>query len=182
MTKKSSEKFKCIANGKSFPFFIIFKTLSLSKQNNFFGKWESSFIKCAVSRVKVLWKILKYQLIDCCFDSIRSRFTWEAKWTQTGMRFDFGWKSQSDLYLCSHELGRNETQNGMDFISVILTEMKSQTGMRFSCEHNLPKTKWISVDSLGVAFNAHAFETQRRYGFHISLFDRNEISCRVIIM
>ena len=43
--------------------------------------------------------------------------------------------------LCSHELRRNETQNGMDFISVILTEMKFQTGMRFSCEHNLPETK-----------------------------------------
>ena len=57
--------------------------------------------------------------------------------------------------LCSHELRRNETQNGMDFISVILTEMKFQTGMRFSCEHNLPETKWISADSLDVAFNAH---------------------------
>ena len=48
---------------------------------------------------------------------------------------------QSTFYLCSHELRRNETQNGMDFISVILTEMKFQTGMRFSCEHNLPETK-----------------------------------------
>ena len=78
---------------------------------------------------------------------------------QTGMRFHFGWKShfgvQSALYLCSHELRWNETQNGMDFISVILTEMKFQTGMRFSCEHNLPETKWISADSLDVAFNAH---------------------------
>ena len=54
---------------------------------------------------------------------------------------------KSALYLCSHELRRNETQNGMDFISVILTEMKFQTGMRFSCEHNLPETKWISADS-----------------------------------
>ena len=43
----------------------------------------------------------------------------------------------------------------MDFISVILTEMKFQTGMRFSCEHNLPETKWISADSLDIAFNAH---------------------------
>ena len=89
----------------------------------------------------------------------KSTFTWRAKWTQTGMRFHFGWKShfgvQSALYLCSHELRRNETQNGMDFISVILTEMKFQTGMRFSCEHNLPETKWISADSLDVAFNAH---------------------------
>ena len=86
-------------------------------------------------------------------------FTVEAKWTQTGTRFHFGWKShfgvQSALYLCSHELRRNETQNGMDFISVILTEMKFQTGMRFSCEQNFPETKWISADSLDIAFNAH---------------------------
>ena len=50
---------------------------------------------------------------------------------------------------------RNETQNSMDFISVILTEMKFQTGMRFPCEHSSPETKWISADSLDVAFNAH---------------------------
>ena len=30
-----------------------------------------------------------------------------------------------------------------------------QTGIRFSCEHNLPKAKWISADSLDVAINAH---------------------------
>ena len=43
----------------------------------------------------------------------------------------------------------------MDFISVILIEIKFQTDMRFSCEHNLPETKWISADSFDVAFNAH---------------------------
>ena len=89
----------------------------------------------------------------------KSTFTWEAKWTQTSMRFHFGWEShfgvQSALYLCSHELSWNETQNEMDFISVILTEMKFQTSMRFSCEHNLPETKWIGADLLDVAFNAH---------------------------
>ena len=88
-----------------------------------------------------------------------STFTWEAKWTQTGMRLHFGWKShfgvKSALYLCSHKLRRTETQDGMDFISVILTEMKFQTGMRFSCEHNLRETKWISADFLDVAFNVH---------------------------
>ena len=68
-------------------------------------------------------------------------------------KFHFG--VQSALYLCSHELRRNETQNCMDFISVILTEMKFQTSMRFLSEHNLPQTKWISADSLHVAFNAH---------------------------
>ena len=81
----------------------------------------------------------------------QSTFTWEAKWTQTGMRFHLGWKShlgvESALYMYSLELSRNETQNGTDFISVILTEMKFKTGMRVSCEHNFPKTKWISADS-----------------------------------
>ena len=71
------------------------------------------------------------------------------------MRFHFGWKSQFGvqlaLYLCSQESRRNEIQNGMNFKSVILTEMKFQTGMRFSCEHNLPETKWISADSLDVS-------------------------------
>ena len=85
-------------------------------------------------------------------------FTWEAKWTQTCMRFHFGSKShfgvRSALYLCSHDLRWNETENSMDFISVILTEMKFQTS-RFSCEHNLPKIKWISIDLLDVVFNAH---------------------------
>ena len=88
-----------------------------------------------------------------------SMLTWKAKWTQTRMRFHFGWKShfrfQTALYLCSHELRRDETQNGMDFISVILTEIKFQTSMRFSCEQNLPETKWISADSLDVALNEH---------------------------
>ena len=71
------------------------------------------------------------------------------------MRFYFGWKShfgvQSALYLCSQELSRNETQNGMDFILVILTEIKFKNGMRFSCEHNLSETEWISADPLDVA-------------------------------
>ena len=43
----------------------------------------------------------------------------------------------------------------MDFITIILTEMKFQTGMRFSCEQNLPETELISVDSFNVTFNAH---------------------------
>ena len=75
------------------------------------------------------------------------------------MRFHIGWKFhfgvQSALYFCSHELRRNETQDGMDFISVILTETKFQTDMRFLCEHNLPPKKWINADSCDVAFNAH---------------------------
>ena len=58
---------------------------------------------------------------------------------------------------------------------LILTETKFQTGLRFSCERNLPETKWISADSLD-----GAFKTQCGYRFHIGHFDRNEISFRVI--
>ena len=75
---------------------------------------------------------------------------------------------------------RNETQNGMDFISVILTKMKFQTSMRFSCEHNLPETKRISADSLDVAFNAHVRLILNAGMDFISVTDRNEISFRVI--
>ena len=60
--------------------------------------------------------------------------------------------SQSASYLCLHELKRNETQNSMDFIPVILTEMKFQTDIRFSSEHNLPETNWISADSWMLSF------------------------------
>ena len=42
----------------------------------------------------------------------------------------------------------------MDFISFILTGMKFQTGMRFSCEQKLPVAKWVSAYSLDIAFNA----------------------------
>ena len=119
-------------------------------------------------------------------NNYKNKVTWEAKWTQTNMRFHFVWKShfgvQSALYLCSHELRRNEPQNGMDFISVILTKMKSQTGMRFSCDHNLPEMKLISAGSLDVTFNAHVRlkQAQCGYGFYIGHFERNEISFRVI--
>ena len=59
--------------------------------------------------------------------------------------------------------------------------MKFQTSMRFSCEHNLPETKWISADWLNVAFNAfNAFKTQCGHGFHITNFERNEVLFRVI--
>ena len=60
------------------------------------------------------------------------------------------------LFTCVHIIVSNdETQTGIDFISVILTETKFQTVMRFSCEQNLHKTKWISAVSLDIAFNAH---------------------------
>ena len=39
----------------------------------------------------------------------------------------------------------------MDFILVILTKIKFQTGMRFSREQNLPEVKLL----LDIAFNAH---------------------------
>ena len=89
------------------------------------------------------------------------------------MRFHLGWKShfgvQSALYLCSHELKRNETQTGMDFISVILTEMKFETGIRFSCEQNLPEVKWINAYSSDIVFSAHVRLTLKLTAGVISL-------------
>ena len=105
------------------------------------------------------------------------------------MRLHFGWKSHfgvnSAIYLCSHKLRRTETQDRMDFISVILTEMKFQTNMRFSCEHNLRETKWINADSLDVAFNAHVPWNQMRLWIKCRSFwqkwnfiSGNRISCK----
>ena len=86
---------------------------------------------------------------------------WSLASTETPVIFHFDWKShfgvQSALYLCSQELRWNETENGIDFISVILAKIKFQTSMTFSCEQNSPKTKWISADLLDIAFNAHVY-------------------------
>ena len=62
-----------------------------------------------------------------------------SNWYEISFRLKIS--HQSALYLCSHELRRNETQNGMDFISVLLTEMKFPTGIRFSREQNLLEMK-----------------------------------------
>ena len=75
------------------------------------------------------------------------------------LEISFRWKILLQCSVCSllvftwNEGKWNES--GMDFISVILTEMKFQAGMRFSSEKNLPKTKWISADSLDIVLNAH---------------------------
>ena len=56
-------------------------------------------------------------------------FTWiEVKWNSKRYEFHIGHFEQNEF----------------------------QISMRFSCEHNLPETKWISADSLVVAFSAHA--------------------------
>ena len=86
--------------------------------------------------------IYSCQVIYSVSYNLRVR-THEAKWSQTGMRFHFGRKSnlgvQSALCLCSVELRRNEISNQHEI----------------SCEQNLTKTKWISADSLNIAFSAH---------------------------
>ena len=109
----------------------------------------------------------------------QSMFTWEAKWTQTGMRFHLGWKShlgiESALYLCSLELSRNETQNRMDFTSVILTEIKFKTSMRFSCENEMDKRRLLDV-----AFNADVSLKLNTSTDFILVILREEISFRAI--
>ena len=84
----------------------------------------------------------------------------------------------SQLFTCVHMNWGEMKLNGMDFISVILTKMKLQTSMRFSCEHNLPEKKWISAESLDIAFDAHV--RLKLNVFHIGHFDKNKISFRVI--
>ena len=43
----------------------------------------------------------------------------------------------------------------MDFIVFNFTEIKFQTGMRFSREQNLPEAKLLSADRLHIALNVH---------------------------
>ena len=62
----------------------------------------------------------------------------------------------------------------MDFIVVNFTEIKFQTGMRFSREQNLPEAKLLSADRLHIALNVHV---RLKYGSH---FDRNKILFCVI--
>ena len=57
-----------------------------------------------------------------------------------------------------------------------MNEMKFQTGMRFPCEQNLPEAKWISTDSLDIAFNARV-RLKLTAGFSVN-FRKNEISFR----
>ena len=64
------------------------------------------------------------------------------------MIFHFGWKShfgiQSALYLRLNELRQNETQTGMDFIFVILTDMECQSDMKFPREQNFPEAERVT--------------------------------------
>ena len=125
------------------------------KVKNIVSKWQKTLRKASV---EVNRKTYSGSMPVVFFIFIKNS-SWNQNLEYVHTRFHFGWKShfgvQSAFCLCSHELRQNETQNGMDFISVILTQMKFQTGMRFSCEHNLPEKKWISANSLDIAFNAH---------------------------
>ena len=110
----------------------------LHSHNLTFPTFDQLFRSCCVCMFRYIYifHILHKYIFDfvLIFMSISSHYQ-AAQWTQTGMRIHFGWKShfgvQWALYLCSHELRRNESQNGMDFIRIILTEMQFQTGMRF---------------------------------------------------
>ena len=79
--------------------------------------------------------------------------------------------------MCSHELRRNETQNGIDFIRSFWPTWDFKLAWDFRVKNILPETKWIRGDSLDIAFDAHA---HCRCGFDIRYFDRNEISFRVL--
>ena len=91
------------------------------------------------------------------------------------------------LVLCSIE--RNETQTGMkagmEFISGLLTEMKFKTGIRFSYVQILLEIKWVSADSLGIAFYSlvrlkliASVITYRPFWQKWSFISSDKISCK----
>ena len=59
-------------------------------------------------------------------------------------------------------------------------KMKFQTDMRFSCEPNLSKAKWISADLLALLLMCMPICNSLSVSFHSCHFDRNEISFRLI--
>ena len=83
----------------------------------------------------------------------QSTFIWEAKWTQTRMRFNFIWKSTlvfSHLFTCIHiNWGK------LVCISHGHFDWWNFKPVRFSWELSLPKAKWISTDFLDIAFHVH---------------------------
>ena len=83
-------------------------------------------------------KILRRSLLQTL-----SAFTWEMKWTQTGMRFNFGWKShfgiESAIYLCLDELRRNENQTVWISYWSFWQKWNFISDDKISCKHY---TKW----------------------------------------
>ena len=67
----------------------------------------------------------------------KSTFTWDLKWTQTGLtslfqvKFHFGGRYLH--YQRSHDFRQSETHFGANFTSVNLTEVKFQTAVSFPC-------------------------------------------------
>ena len=59
-----------------------------------------------------------------------------------GLKFHISCKSHFDslsvLGKCSHELGRSEFNSGLNFILIILTEVKFPTAVSFLCKHQIP--------------------------------------------
>ena len=88
-----------------------------------------------------LYEVSFWLKISLCSVSYLLVFTWiEAKWNSNRYGLNIG------------HFDRNEIPNRHEiFVWPIFT----QSEVRFSCDQYLPKVKWVSADSLDIAFNAH---------------------------
>ena len=91
--------------------------------------WKETLIMCRID-------YMERRLTNSNYCT-NSTFTWDPKWTQTGLRFHFGVKFHfgvSELhYQRPHDFRRGETHFGANFTSVNLTEVKFQTAVNFPC-------------------------------------------------
>ena len=96
------------------------------------------------------------------------------KWTQIGIRFHFHMRGEmnSNRYKISFRLKillrssfssllvftwieAKWNSKRYEFHIILLDRNEISNRLEILCEHNLPQTKWISADSLDVAFNTH---------------------------
>ena len=105
------------------------------------------------------------------------------------MRFYFGWKShfsvQSTLYLCSHELKQNKTQNGMDLYRSFWPKWNFKPAWGFHVNIIYPKrNEWVQARWMlrlmhMCAWNLMRVWTSYRSFWHKSNFiSGDKISCK----
>ena len=92
-----------------------------------------------------------------CF-LLKNTFTWELKWTQTGMRFYYGWKSHSvfsQLFTFVHmKWGKMKLKPVWMSYWSFWPKWNFRPAWNFHA-NNLPKAKWISSVMLDITFNTH---------------------------
>ena len=100
-----------------------------------------------------------FDLAPFCLSLAKSTFTWDPKWTQTGLRFHYGIKFHFGVRWLhqqrTHDFGWSETHFYGNFTSVELTEVKFQTEVSFPCKHLMPAVKQSRKESLKLLTGAH---------------------------